>query len=249
MAGKLTGLGSNFYVDGVDLSGDALGFSRIGGGLAGVFPKTGIDKYAYERVGGGHDGSMEWQTAFNVDASRAHLTLRGLPTADRVVSFFHQVGTLGNAAASLVGKQINYDPTRGNDGDLNLTVQALANGYGLEWGNQLTPGKRTDTAGTNGTGVDFTTVSTAFGWQAWLHVFALTGTNVVLTLQDSADNVSFANLSGGAFTSATGVTSQRLESASRTDTVRRYLRVVSSGVFTSATFAVMFTRNESAVAF
>lgn len=248
MAGKQTGLGSNFYVDGIDLSNDTTALGRIGGGLTGVFPKTGIDKLAYERVGGGHDGSMEWQTAFNVDTGRAHLGLRGLPTTDRVVSFFHGTAR-GNAAASLVGKQINYDGTRGNDGDFNLAVQALGNGYGLEWGTQLTAGKQVDTSGANGTSVDLTTASTLFGWQAWLHVFALTGTNVVVTLQDSADDSNWNNLTGAAFTSVTAPPSaQRLEGG-RTATVRRYLRVVTSGTFTSATFAVMFTRNETAVAF
>src|SRR5206468_9254935 len=122
----------------------------------------------------------------------------------------------------------NYDGTRGQDGSLTFGVSAVGEGFALEWGTQVSAGKQTDGAPANGTGVDQTTVSTAFGWQAYAHVTALTGTNVVLTLQDSADNISFANLTGGAFTSVTAVPNfQRLQSPGATDVVRRYVRVVS----------------------
>jgi len=131
---------------------------------------------------------------------------------------------------------------------LTFAVQALANGYGLDWGRTLTAGKRTDTTATNGASVDHTDVTTAFGWQAFLHVFAFTGTSVTVTLQDSADDSAWANLAGGAFTAASGITSQRLEGG-RTATVRRYLRAITSGTFSNAVFAVVFTRNLTAVAF
>lgn len=243
---KQSGLGDNLYVAGIDLSGDIGSLQRIGGGPAAL-DLTGIDKSAHERLGGKRDGAIDFSAFFNDDTSQAHPTLKTLPTTDRIITYCR--GTLiGNPAASLVGKQINYDGNRGQDGSLTLAVAAQANGYGIDWGRQLTAGKRTDSAATNGAGVDFTTVSTAFGWQAFLHVFAFTGTSVTVTLQDSADNAAFANLAGGAFTAAAGVTSERLEGG-RTATVRRYLRVITSGVFSNAVFAVMFVRNDTAVAF
>ena len=55
----------------------------------------------------------------------------------------------------MVAKQLNYDGTRANDGAFTFAVSAQANGYGLEWGKQLTAGTRTDTGATNGTGVAF----------------------------------------------------------------------------------------------
>lgn len=250
---KQSGLGDNFYVAGYDLSGDTGSLGRIGGGHA-LDDVTGIDKDGFERVGLLRDGALDWTAFFNDGtiaggdtADRAHSVLKTLPMTDRILTYCRGTA-LGSPAASMVGKQINYDPNRNQDGSLRLGVQALPNGYGLEWGNLLTAGKRTDTTATNGTGLDLTAVSTAFGWQAWLHVFAFTGTSVTVTLQDSADNVSFANLTGGAFTAATGITSERLEGG-RTATVRRYVRAITSGTFSNAVFAVAFTRNESAVAF
>jgi hypothetical protein len=243
---KSTGLGDQLYVAGFDLSGDIGSIASIGGGNKPL-ELTGIDKSAYERAGGVRDGSLEFTAFFNPDTGQAHPTLSALPTADQIVSYFR--GTiLGNGGASMIGKQIGYDPTRNEDGSLTFKTQAQANGFGLEWGRMLTAGKRTDSAPTNGTGVDFTTVSTSFGWQAYLHVFAFAGTSVTVTLQDSADDLSYANLTGGAFTAATGVTSQRLAGAAGA-TVRRYLRAITSGTFSNAVFAVLFARNDVSTVF
>lgn len=242
---KQSGLGDQLYVDGYDLSGDIGSLGRISSGVTGTFDVTGIDKDAHERLLGMRDGGIDFSAFFNDASGQAHPRLSALPTSDVLVSYFRGQA-LGSPAADTVGKQINYDPTRGNDGNLTIAVQAQSNGFGLDWAKQLTAGKRTDTTATDGDGVDFTTVSTTFGWQAYLHVFAFTGTSVTVTLQDSADNVSFANITGGAFTAATGITSQRLAGATDA-TVRRYLRAVTSGTFSNAVFAVAFARNEAAV--
>ena len=243
---KQTGLGMNCYVSGYDLSGDVGSIKSISGGNKPL-EVTGIDKSAPERLGGLRDGAVNFSSWFNPSAGQAHPVLSALPTAD-VLATVTAATALGSAAVSLTGKQINYDGDRKDDGSLAFDVNALANGFGLEWGVLLTAGKRTDTGATNGTAVDLTTVSTEFGWQAYLHVFAFTGTSVTVTLEDSANNTDFLPLTGGAFTAATGVTSERLQGG-RTATVRRYVRAVTSGVFNPATFAVMFVRNEVAVAF
>ncbi|TAJ21835.1 MAG: hypothetical protein EPO65_00615 [Dehalococcoidia bacterium] len=243
---KQSGLGDNLYIAGYDVSGDIGSLSSIAG-PRGVTDVTGIDKSAFERLLLGKDGSIEFSSWFNPSAGQAHDRLEDLPTTDQILTYCRGT-TLGNPAAAMVAKQINYDGTRAADGAFSFNTSAQANGYGLEWGRQLTAGKRTDTTATNGTGVDHTDVSTAFGWQAYLHVFSFTGTSVTVTLQDSADNSSFAAITGGAFTAATGVTSQRLEGA-RDATVRRYVRVATSGTFTSAVFAVMFVRNTTSVVF
>jgi hypothetical protein len=243
---KQAGMGDNLYVAGYDLSGDIGSLGAIGGGPA-PWDTTGIDKSAMERIGLVRDGRLEFVSFFNPATDRAHPRLKLLPTTDVLIAYLRGTA-LGGQAASIVAKQANYDPSRGNDGSLTFGVQALANGYGLEWGRTLTAGKRTDSAPTNGASVDHVDVSTAFGWQAWLHVFAFTGTSVTVTIQDSADDAAWANLTGGAFTAASGITSQRLEGG-RTATVRRYLRAITSGTFSNAVFAVVFTRNLTAVAF
>jgi hypothetical protein len=251
MAGKTTGLGDRLFVGGYNLSGDIGAIDSISA-PRGVLDDTGIDKLAMERLLSTKDGEISFTAFYNVDTDQAHPVLSALPTTD-VGVLYCRGAVLGNRAAALIGKQIGYDPTRGSDGSFTFKVQALANGYGLEWGKQLTAGPQTDTTGSNGTGVDFAGGgSLAFGLQAYLQVIALTGTNVVVKLQESSDNGvgdAWADVTGGAFTSATSAPqTQRLQTA-RGQTVERYLRVVTSGTFTSATFAVMVSRNPVAVSF
>lgn len=242
---KQGGMGDNCYSGGYDLSGDIGSLQRIAGGPAPLVV-TGINMSAFERIGGVRDGGIEYTAFFNDAAGQAHPRLSLLPATDVVVTYCRGT-TLGNPAACLVGKQINYDPTRGTDGSLTFNTQALANAYGLEWGQQLTAGKRTDTSATDGTGVDFA-ASTSLGWQAYLQVFSVTGTSVTVTLEDSADNVSFAVFTGSAFSAQTGPATQRL-AGSGSATVRRYVRAVSSGTFTEAIFNVVFVKNVTATVF
>lgn len=245
---KQGGLGDALYVDGVDLSGDVGSIGAISGGPKAL-EVTGIDKTGYERLGGTRDGALDFSAFFNDTAGQAHPTLKTLPTADRVVSYFRGT-TLGNQAASMVAKQIGYDPSRNENGSLTFKVAAQANGFGVEWGTQLTAGKRTDSSATNGTGVDFA-ASSAFGLQAYLHVFAFTGTSVTVKLQESSDNAvgdPYADVVGGGFTAATGITSQRI-ATSAVLSVERWLRVVTTGTFSNAIFAVMVARNPVAVVF
>lgn len=254
-AGKTTGLADQLLVGGFNLSGDIGSLARVHGGPQKTQDMTGVDKLAHERLGLLRDGGLGFSAFFNPTAPSAHSVLAPLPTAD-VLATYNRGGAAGasaqgNAAACCVAKQANYDPTRGNDGSLHIVVDLFANGFGLEWGIQVDGGLRSDvTATTPATGADMTVVSTAFGWQAYLQVTALTGTNVIVTLQDSADNAAFANLTGAAFTSVTAVpATQRLTSPGATDTVRRYVRAVTTGTFTLATFSVVFVRNQTAVVF
>lgn len=237
---KQSGLGDRLFVGGYNLSGDIGSLQRIAGGPAAL-DMTSIDKSAFERRGGLRDGGIDFTAYFNTTG--AHPVLSALPTSDVVVTYLRGT-SLGGQAANLVGKQLNYDGTRGADGTLSLTVQTVANGYGLEWGTQLTAGVRTDGAAANGSSVDGTASST-FGLQAYLQVFGFTGTDATVKLQDSADNSSWADVTGGVFTQITGgPTSQRIATAADL-TVRRYLRVttVTTGGFTDLQFAVSVTRN------
>lgn len=242
---KQSGLGDNFYLGGYDLSGDTASLGEIGGGPA-LIDVTGIDKSAFERIGGLRDGRIEWTSHFNdgTGTDGTHNRLAALPTTDRQLMYFRGT-TLGNPAACLVAKQLNYDPTRDNDGKLTISVRAEGNAYGLEWGRSLTAGKRVDTTATNGTAID-TTASLSFGAQAYLQVFALTGTNVIVTIEDSADNVSFAAVATLAFTSVTSAPSVERLATVNTATIRRYVRAVTTGTFTSATFSVVVVKNEIA---
>ena len=244
---KQSGLGDAFFLAGYDLSGD-LGSINTSGGPAAL-EVTGIDKSAFERTGGLRTGGMSWQAWFNPAANQAHDRLSTLPTTDVIATYFRGT-TLGNQSANIVAKQLNYDGTRADDGSFTFAVEAQSNGYGVEWGRSLTAGKRTDTTATNGTSVDFGTGSTTFGLQAYLHVFAFTGTSVTVSLEESSDNGTdpWTAVTGGAFTAATGITSQRIATAAG-QTVERYLRVVTTGTFTNAVFAVSVNRNSTATTF
>jgi hypothetical protein len=68
-------------------------------------------------------------------------------------------------------------------------------------------------------------------------------------VQDSADNASFTTITGLTFTAVTAAPAwQRLATANNA-TVRRYLRVITTGTFNPATFAVVLDRNLSSTSF
>jgi hypothetical protein len=244
---KTGGLGDALYIQGFNASGDIQQLGNIGGGPA-LLNFTGIDKSAYERQGGLRSGQFEMTTYFNTVAVTGglHEKLSALPRTD-VVMTYGRGTTLGDPAASLIGKQVNYDPTRADDGMLTFGVSAQSNGYGIEWGRQLTAGVRTDTAATLGTGID-TAASASFGGQAYLQVFSFTGTDVTVKIQDSADNITFADVAGFNFTQITGGAplAERI-ALSNTATLRRYLRAttVTTGGVTSVAFSVNVIKNEN----
>ena len=242
---KQSGLGDALYVSGFNLSGDIGSLGRIGGGHA-TLDVTGIDKSAYERIGGVRDGSIEYSGFFNAASQQLHARASLLPTADQILTYCR--GTLlGNPAASLVSKQLNYDGNRGQDGSLSFAVSSQANGFGIEWGRQLTAGIRSDTGATNGASID-TLASASFGAQAYLQAFSFTGTDVTVKIQDSADNAAFADIAGLAFTQITASRQAERLAIVNTATVRRYLRAVTvtTGGFTLLQFAVNVVKNESA---
>lgn len=246
---KQSGLGDALYIAGYDLSGDINALGNVGGGPAAL-DFTGINKSAHERKGGIRDGRFQFTSFFNPAAAAAHPRLSALPRGDVILSYFRGT-TAGGESANLVAKQANYDGTRGDDGSFIFAVEALANGYGVEWGTSMTAGLRTDTEATDGDSVDFGSGSTAFGLQAYLHVFAFTGTSVTVKLQESSDDAAadaWADVTGGGFAAATGITSERIQTA-RDQTVERYLRVVTTGTFTNAVIAVSVVRNDVATSF
>lgn len=125
---------------------------------------------------------------------------------------------------SPVGGVVSFDASAQTDGWTNIGVSL----------HDLTA----ETATADGTGYDGAAATTAGGY-AHLHVTAFSGfTNIIVTIQDSADNISFATI--GTFATVTAVTGERLAVAG---TVRRYVRASWTKTGTgSATFAVAFAR-------
>jgi len=241
--GKQGGLGAALWVGGTDVSGDTQALD-ISAPIADL-DVTDITQPAHSRLPGLRDGAIKITTFW--DSLLAHPVYSALPTADVIVTFAVATPSLavGAPAVCQVSKQVNYDPTRAADGSLTAVVDAVANADGQEWGVLLTPGMRTDTAAVNGTSFD-TGGSLAFGGQAYLHAASFAGTDVTVTIQDSADNATFANVTGLSFAQITGSTplAQRI-AIGNTSTIRRYVRAVTTtgGGFTSLRFGVVLNKN------
>lgn len=106
---------------------------------------------------------------------------------------------------------------------------------GLGWVQHLFAKDTNTTVGTSYDGL----AATTSGWTAHLHVSAVDGGSWVVKLEDSADNSAWADVASGAFTAATGVTQQRLSSASGA-TLRRYTRYTATRTGGSAGQGITF---------
>jgi hypothetical protein len=239
---KKSGLGQNLYVDGFNVSGDALSWELSHENE--LLETTGIDKSAYERTLGLRGGTANVTSWFN-DATGQQFDAFKTPVAANGKLITVTTGTtLGDAAFAGIAHQGTFAGNRGDDGTFTFEVEAsVRNGVPFEWGVQGTAGVRTDTAATNGTGIDHG-ASTSFGLAAYLQVFSFTGTSCTVTIQESSDDAAtdaYAAVTGGAFTAATGRTTQRIQTATN-QTVERYLRVVTTGTFSSCAFHVTIVR-------
>jgi hypothetical protein len=242
---KQGGLGDNFYISGLDLSGDVSAISKIGGGPA-LLDSTGIKAYANERLGGKRDGSLDFSSWFNPYNPGVPSGMYLLPGADVIGSYFRGT-TVGGEGAACVAKQINWDGSRGNDGSYSFAASLQANGYGVEWGEQHTAGIQLDAAPFSSAGLDSGSVGVSFGGQMYVHFFSVSGTSAVVKLQDFTTDVpaSYTDVAGmttGAITPAMCPTAVRVNIANNV-LIRRWTRLVTTGVFTNLSFAVIFVRN------
>ena len=91
------------------------------------------------------------------------------------------------------------------------------------------------------------TAATSTGWVAHLHVTLVDGGSWVVKLEHSTDNSAWSDVTGGAFTAATDVTSERLRSAAATTTLNRYVRCTATRTGGSAgqgiTYHLSYARN------
>jgi hypothetical protein len=247
MAQKITGLGAQFYIGGYDLSLDVNALDNVAGSIHPL-DVTGIKSLAHERLGGQREGVLEFTTFADMAAGQEHAALSGLPTADVIASAFlpnaSYAQAVGNPACSINAKQVNYDWTRASDGALTGKIQCQSNGYGLEWGEMLTAGLRTDSAATVGTFFD-DGAGTAFGAQAYFQVTAFSGTSVTIDIQSATTSGGSYSTTGLTSSAFTGIGAQRV-AVSNVTTINEFLKVVTTGTFSSATFAVQFCRNLTA---
>ena len=238
---KQTGVVSHMYLDDVDISGDVGRVDNIGLSREQL-DVTPINADYRERLPGVGDASMSFSSYFN--NAGAHAELSDMSTSARVATV--ALGTaVGAAAASLVGAAVTHNTTRGADGSLVAETEALAHidvGAGIEWGVLLTTGgKETFASAGSATASHNAGGSTTTGAAAVLHLFSIASGTVTFKIQDSADDSSFTDVTGLAFTAASAGTAQRVATAG-TATIRRYTKVVATGTFGTAVAAVNLIR-------
>lgn len=242
---KRSGLDMRLFVAGYDLSGDINAFGTIQGGMEPL-DGTDITMEANGRMGGRRSASAQFVSFFDDAVGASHVRLGALPTGQQDIMGL--IGrTIGGASFCMRSRQINYDPNRDAEGNLLMTVDMQSDGFGLEWTEQLTAGRRVESAATDGTALDGL-ASSALGWQAYLQVFALGSGTPTIKLQDSADNSTFADLTGGDFGTIAANSTVRLQGGAAA-TIRRYVRVSTTGTFAGLDFAVGLARNLSATVF
>ncbi len=246
------GMGDQLWVGGYDLGADTNSLSRIGGGNTPI-DMTDITQSAHARLAGERDGGMDIVSYWDPAVGASHEKYSALPTADVIATYAHTTA-IGGQSANVVAKQIGYDGNRGQDGSFLLTVNAVANGYGLQWAFQATAGKRTDAAATAAGAVSpldqLTASPGAFGGVMWVHLFSLGSGTPTIKLQESSDN------GADAYADVVGATTGALASAPAAlrielglINVERFIKVVTTGTFTNAVFAVSFYRHRIATVY
>ena len=239
---KSTGLGDDLLCGGYHIGGDIRDVA-VNGGPA-LLDVTDITQSAHSRLGGLRDGKMSLTSYHDPAPGQSHAVFSKIPTADVIMTYLRGQA-IGNPAACLNAKQVNYDPTRSNTGELTFKVEADGNAYGLEWGIQLTAGVRTDTTATTGAFYDATATTGVFGGQAYFHLVAFSGTSVTIDIQSAATSGGSYSTTGLTTTAMTAIGAQRLATANNV-TINEFLKVVTTGTFSNAVFAVVFVRNQTA---
>lgn len=191
------------------------------------------------KIAGIKDGSFDMSGIFDGAQNAVDERLNAtLGTASNVFSYYPQGDVQGNPAYITSGVHINYE-VGASIGDAVTVSAGIEQSGGIYRALAVhVLGAETGT-GNDTTSADYTT-TTSTGFAANLHTTAFTGTSCTVKLVDSADNSAFADVTGGSFTAATGVTSQQLTHASTS--VRRYVRTNRAGTFTSITYAVSLAK-------
>lgn len=233
---KQSGLGSAFWFGRYDLSGDIGALSSIGLTRA-MIDVTGLDKDGTERISGRSDGEVSYTGFWNAATGRSVPVLSAMPAAS--VATCALPASLGSYAACLVGNASSFASQSGQDGSLAVSGQVQASGGTvLEWGRLLTAGAESFASAAAGTYIDRGAGSASnFGMAVYLHVISIGTGSATVTVQDSADHSAWDSVVAFPAKSAAGA--WRVQTASPTENVRRYLRVDVSGTFTNLVAAVV----------
>tara|TARA_R110000824_G_scaffold359594_3_gene547158 strand:- start:2433 stop:3152 length:720 start_codon:yes stop_codon:yes gene_type:complete len=236
---KASGLATRFFIEGADLSGDVASISGVGSSQA-LLDVTTLENSANARLAGLKDGTLSLNAFFDAATGKGHdvwVSNSGkMPTTDQncLVALGN---TVGDPCLMTVAKEATYYVDRPTGGPVSCTVDLSAgNGTSPDFGQLLTGGKVSDGSGTTYTAVDGAAQTTG-GARAMIQAFSITSGTATVTIQDSPDNVTYGTLQ--AFTA---VTAKSSEAIAISGTVERYVKVVTSGTFSTLVLAVAFIR-------
>ena len=237
---KKSGLGQEFYIHGYDLSGDVGSLDDVSGPRE-LLDITSINKSATERLVGRSSASLGFNTWFDDEAEKEHAALSGLVTTDRVV-LWALGGSTGDVACAFPAKQLNYDASVGADGSLSFSVDCESNGVAMDWCDLLTDGQVTHSSAGSNTSRDDGAATTA-GMVAYLEIVDCDSGTPTVQIQESSDNGSSDAWTNCMVFSSVGYASTpTAERSTMSGTVKRYLRVTTTGTFSNADFIVATRR-------
>lgn len=139
--------------------------------------------------------------------------------------------TLGNLAYVAIPLDIEYSIDTPFEDLISVSAQMQASTEILRGHSLHALGAETTTG--NGTGVNNGAAS-SLGGRLNHHVTAFSGSSGTLSLEDSADDISYAAVTGGSYGPITAADSTTINI---TGAIRQYSRIARTGTFTSITFA------------
>lgn len=238
---KSSGIAGGFYVGGYDLSGDVGSIDNVGG-PRGTMDVTGIGQSGMDRLLLPGNGVISFKSFFNDAALAEHVILKSLPTTDTHV-VYAKGQAIGDACAMLVAKQINYDPTRNQDGSLEFAIEATSTGgVALEWGVMLSAADDTHASAGSSDSLDNGASSSA-GAAAYLQILDINSGAPTVKIEDSTNDSSWSDLI--TFTAVSDGAEPTFERKTVSGTVNRYLRVTTTGTLSNCKFIVGIRRGES----
>lgn len=143
----------------------------------------------------------------------------------------------GKCVAAVQGTTVKHGGSAPRDGMVDIAFDILSQ-VGLDLGRSLNSFATAVTAAGNGTAVDFDR-ATASGGAAYLVCEAFTGTSCTVTIEDSADGSNDWQTIGTFAAASAAHTEQRITISGA---IRRYVRCVYTGTFTSFKSAIVFSK-------
>jgi len=240
---KTNGLNVRLYVEGYDLSGDANALSGLGY-TNELLDVTTLDVSAKKRIVGIADAEISVDAFFDPASGRSHAVWTSnsgkQPTADQDV-LVPMGSAVGDPCVGLVSKQGTLTTTRSPGSAIAASATySASNGSGLDFGVMLTAHDDTHASAGSGTVVDGG-AATSNGGAGYLQLLSLDSGSVTVQIQECAtEGGSYVNIV--TFSTVAAAAAPASERLTMEGTVKRYLKVTTTGTFSNAKIAVGFTR-------